>query len=278
MALPPSALFQLSRWNTPTIYSGWEMITKLDLTDGFAQPFNLEPTTDFMPEMGPMCGVAVTVVCQPSNKSHRTKNPNAWHDYRQYVADAGPPGVPKIVVVQDLDTPNVGAFWGEVNSGAHKALGCIGTITDGAIRDVDEMKTVGFKALARRLCVGHAHSWPVRWGCPVTAFGRDVQPGQLIHADKHGFLCIPPGEETNLLEASIFMDDNECKTVIQASRIAVAEGRSFDQVVSDLDEAGAQFAANVKDKFAAKDGEHSTQWPEWYGLYVYTALAHKMNK
>ena len=175
---------------------------------------------------------------------------------RRNVADAGPPGVPKIVVVQDLDTPNVGAFWGEVNSGAHKALGCIGTITDGAIRDVDEMKTVGFKALARRLCVGHAHSWPVRWGCPVTAFGRDVQPGQLIHADKHGFLCIPPGEETNLLEASIFMDDNECKTVIQASRIAVAEGRSFDQVVSDLDEAGAQFAANVKDKFATKDGEH----------------------
>lgn len=228
----------------------------MDLTDGFAQPFNLEPTTDFMPSFGPMCGIAVTVVCEPSNKSHRTNKPNAWHDYRKYVADAGPPGIPKIVVVQDLDSPSVGAFWGEVNSGAHKALGCVGTITDGAIRDVSEMTTVGFKALAKRLCVGHAHSWPVRWNCPVTVFGRQVLPGQLIHADKHGFLCIPKGDEEGLLDASVFMDENECKTVIRASRVAVAEGRSFDKVVADLDEAGEQFAANVKAKFGAQGGEH----------------------
>ena len=59
--------------------------------------------------------------------------------------------------VQDLDKPRaIGSFWGEVNSNIHRALGCVGTITDGAIRDVDEMTNAGFKALARRLCVGHA--------------------------------------------------------------------------------------------------------------------------
>ena len=59
--------------------------------------------------------------------------------------------------MQDLDKPRViGSFWGEVNSNIHRALGCVGTITDGAIRDVDEMTNAGFKALARRLCVGHA--------------------------------------------------------------------------------------------------------------------------
>ena len=100
---------------------------------------NIEETKDYMPEMGPMIGYAVTVVCEASNKKHRTDQPNAWHDYRKYVGDFMP-GYPKIVIVQDLDTPKcVGAFWGEVNSGAHQALGCVGTITDGAIRD-----TVGF--------------------------------------------------------------------------------------------------------------------------------------
>ena len=38
----------------------------------------------------------------------------------------------------------------------HRALGCVGTITEGAIRDLDEMTAAGFKAIARRLCVDAA--------------------------------------------------------------------------------------------------------------------------
>jgi 4-hydroxy-4-methyl-2-oxoglutarate aldolase len=98
--------------------------------------------------------------------------------------------------VQDDDKPRViGSFWGEVNANTHRALGCVGTITDGAVRDIDEMTNAGFKALARRLCVGHAHSVPVRWGCTVEVFGQTITPGQLIHADKHGFLAIPAADE-----------------------------------------------------------------------------------
>lgn len=197
----------------PTIYNGWEQITRRDRTrDGI----NLEETRDFMPAMGPMVGHAVTVVVEPSNPAHRETNPNAWSEYRRYVA--GIPG-PKIAVVQDLDRPQtIGSFWGEVN--AHAALGCVGTITDGAIRDVDEMTNAGFKALARRLCVGHAHVWPVRWNREVEVFGQTVRPGQLIHADKHGSLAVTGEEEPLLLEAAKFMDSNECHTVIPAARSA----------------------------------------------------------
>lgn len=85
----------------------------------------------------------------------------------------------------------------------------IGTITDGAIRDVDEMCNAGFKGIASRMCVGHAWSWPVRWNCEV--FGVKVKPGQLIHADKHGFLIIPEEDQERILEASRFMDSNVCK-------------------------------------------------------------------
>src|SRR5262245_11138619 len=212
-ALPHSALLELKRWNTPTIYNGWEQITR---HNSAADAFNLEETRDFMPQMGPMVGYALTVVCEPSNGEHRKTNPNRWSEYRRYVASV--PG-PKIVVVQDLDKPKVyGAYWGEVNSNIHRALGCIGTIMDGAIRDVDEMTNAGFKAIARRFCVGHACSCPVRWGGEVEVFGRKIQPGQLIHADKHGFLAIPFGEEKRLLEAARFMDSNECQTLIPAAR------------------------------------------------------------
>jgi regulator of RNase E activity RraA len=245
--LQHSDLLQLKRWNTPTIYNGWEQITRRDPA---AAAFNLEETRDFMPQMGPMVGYAITVVIQPSQKEHRETNPDAWNAYRRYVA--GIPG-PKIVCVQDLDKPRViGSFWGEVNSNMHRALGCVGTIVDGAIRDVDEMTNAGFKALARRLCVGHAHVHPVSWNCEVEVFGRVVRPGDLIHADKHGFLVIEPEVQPHILEAARFMDANECKTVIPSAR-NFAE-LSTEEILANLTSAGAAFGGNAKAKFQ-RDGE-----------------------
>jgi 4-hydroxy-4-methyl-2-oxoglutarate aldolase len=235
-------LLQLKRWNTPTIYNGWEQITRRDRA---RDAINLEEVRDFMPQMGPMVGYAVTVVIEPSNPQHRQTNPAAGSNYRRYVA--GVPG-PKIVVVQDLDKPKViGSLWGEVNSNTHRALGCVGTITDGAIRDLDEMTNAGFKALARRLCVGHAWVTPVRWGCPVEVFGQRIEPGQLIHADKHGFLAIPDEDVPRLLEASRFMDANECQTVIAAARGGT--GLSTDELLQRLDAAAAAFGRNSREHF-----------------------------
>jgi len=246
-ALTHADLLELKRWNTPSVYNGWEQITEHDLArDGF----NLEETTDFMPQMGPMVGYAVTVVCEPGNPDHKKNNPDAVAEYLRYVASV--PG-PKVVVVQDLDKPQVlGSYWGEVNANIHRALGCVGTITDGAIRDLDEMCNAGFKALARRFCVGHAHSWPARWNCEVEVFGRTIQPGQLVHADKHGFIAIPPEDEARLLDATRFMDTNECKTVIPAGRGAA--GKSTDAILADMRAASEAFGAAVRTKFG-KAGE-----------------------
>lgn len=245
--LSHSELLQLKRWNTPTIYNGWEQITSRDPA---ADAFNLEETRDFMPQMGPMVGYAVTVVIEPSKKSHRESAPNAWSEYRRYVSET--PG-PKIVCVQDLDKPRViGSFWGEVNSNIHRALGCVGTIVDGAIRDVDEMTNAGFKALAQRLCVGHAHVHPVKWNCEVEVFGQMISPGDLIHADKHGFLVVAPEEQRGLLDASRFMDTNECETLIPAARSA--SGKSTDAILNSIDEAGAEFGRRARERFG-REGE-----------------------
>ena len=238
-------ILELKRWNTPTIYNGWEQITS---HDSGKDAFNLEPTVDFMPQMGPMAGYAVTVICQPGNPEHQKNNPNAAGECYRYIASV--PG-PKIVVVQDLDKPGTyGSYWGEVNSNRHRALGCVGTITDGAVRDVDEMNNAGFKALARRMCIGHAYSTPIRWGCEVEVFGRKVQPGQFIHADKHGFLAIPFGEEKGLLDAAKFMDSNECKSIILTGRDTA--GKTMKEILEGFDRAGALFARNVKEKFGKK--------------------------
>tara|TARA_Y100001972_G_C7659417_1_gene332350 strand:+ start:1810 stop:2556 length:747 start_codon:yes stop_codon:yes gene_type:complete len=242
--LPHSELLKLKRWNTPTIYNGWEQITQHDRTKGH---FNLEETRDFMPQMGPMVGYAVTVICEPSNSRHK-ENKNAWSEYRAYVSSIPSP---KIVVVQDLDKPNhVGSFWGEVNANVHRALGCVGTITDGCIRDVDEMTNAGFKAIASRMCVGHAYSTPVAWGEPVQIFGCKVNSGALIHADKHGFLVVPEEDMDALYDASCFMDANECNTVIEAARNA--SGKTHTEILQNLKDASAAFQSAAKEKFGKK--------------------------
>lgn len=234
-----SELLKLKRWNTPTVYNGWEQITKHDITTRF----NKEETKDYMPNMGPMVGYAVTVQFEPSNKLH-TENKNAWNEYREYVASIQGP---KIVVVQDLDAPECyGAFWGEVNSNIHKSLGCVGTIVDGAIRDVDEMNNAGFKAIARRMCVGHAYSTPVKWNCEVEVFGCKIKPNELIHADKHGFLVIPKEDEAFILEASKFMDENECNHVIPAAR--ESSGKNYVEILKRISEAGIEFGKDAHEK------------------------------
>ena len=177
---------------------------------------------------------------------HRKTRPTAWSEYRRYVASV--PG-PKIVVVQDLDKPRViGAFWGEVNANIHRALGCVGTIVDGAIRDLDEMTNAGFKALARRLCVGHAYS-----SGAVGGRGRGVR-----HQDSAGavdprrqarFLAVPPGDEPRLLEAARFMDTNECQTVIAAARETT--GRPRRKFVDAARRRLGEISRKCRDQFGA---------------------------
>ncbi|MHC4725390.1 MAG: RraA family protein, partial [Planctomycetota bacterium] len=188
------------------------------------------------------------VVIEPSNPEHVKTNRQAWSEYRRYIVEASGP---KIVVVQDLDKPvTFGSFWGEVNSNIHLALDCVGTITDGAIRDVDEMSNVGFKAIARQFCVGHANVIPVRWDCNVTVFGCQIQPSQLIHADKHGFLVVPECDEKLLLEAAQFMDANERQTLIAAAKNS--KDKTTKEILQAINQAAKKFDQNARKKYGGK--------------------------
>ncbi len=234
-----SELIQLQRFPTPAVFNGWEQITRHDVA---RTGINLEPIQDFMPNMGPMVGYAVTMVIQPSDPSHKTKKPNAWLDYYQYVSSI--PG-PKILVVQDLDKPNVHAtITGEMNAGLLKLLDCQGVIADGGVRDLPEVQKIGFKMMARQLCVGHGHGCPVDWNVEVDVFGCKIKPGQLIHADQHGFLAIPFGEEQRLLQATREMDRIECETLVEFHHRV--RGRKSVENFSDFSEAFQNYSSKIK--------------------------------
>ncbi len=140
------------------------------------------------PDLPPMVGFAKTVTIRARDKVGGPSYMQKRLDYLDYVAAAPQPG---IVVIEDKDEPaGYGAFWGEVQTNVHKALGCLGTVTNGSIRDIAQVAE-GFQMLAGSIGPSHAYVHVEEFGVPVRVHGMDAKSGELIHADRHGAVVVP---------------------------------------------------------------------------------------
>ncbi len=170
---------------TPAVSNAIETFGIRPRTAGFMGP----EVRQMFPSLPPIIGYAVTartVAAHEPGAKGAVPRPEYW----RYVEASGPG--PRIAVVEDLDDPpTIGAFFGEVNSNIHKALGCVGAITNGGIRDMDEVEALGFPIWAGSVIVSHAYIHLVDFGTPVRVGGLVVQPGDLLLADRHGVIQIP---------------------------------------------------------------------------------------
>ena len=99
---------------------------------------------------------------------------------------------PSVAVIEDLDFPNcIGAYWGEINTTLHKGFGMAGALTNGVVRDLGDLPA-GFPVIAGSIGPSHGFVHVRSIGEPVRVMGLSVRPGDLIHADRHGGLVIPP--------------------------------------------------------------------------------------
>jgi 4-hydroxy-4-methyl-2-oxoglutarate aldolase len=162
------------------------------------------------PELGPLVGHAVTALIRAEPApvdGHRASIFGYW-DYIQTIPE------PRVVVVHDLDEPRgQGSQWGEVQANIHKALGCAGVITDGAVRDLDEVRTLGFQFVAAHISVSHAYVHLVDFGLPVKVGGLWVTPGDLVHADQHGVVTIPPDLAPRIPDAVAKIETTERRII-----------------------------------------------------------------
>ncbi|RED11379.1 RraA family protein [Pontivivens insulae] len=120
--------------------------------------------------------------------------------YYRYMSE-GPR--PALCVIEDEDGAEnaVGAFWGEINTNIHKAFGLSGTLTNGVMRDLGDLPE-GYPVVAGSVGPSHAFVHVTAVDTPVEIFGLTVQPGALVHADRHGAVAIPE-EVVPVLEAAI---------------------------------------------------------------------------
>jgi 4-hydroxy-4-methyl-2-oxoglutarate aldolase len=99
---------------------------------------------------------------------------------------------PRVVVIEDVDErPGLGAFIGEVNANILLALGCLGLVTNGSVRDLDQVSLTRFQMFAGSVSVSHAYAHIFDFGGTVELGGMKVRPGDLIHGDRHGVQTVP---------------------------------------------------------------------------------------
>jgi len=99
---------------------------------------------------------------------------------------------PRVVVLEDMDDPpGVGAFLGDMHAAILQALGCVGYVTNGAVRELPRIHAFGFQLFAGSVAVSHAYAHIFDLGRTVTVGGLEVKPGELLHGDRHGLLKIP---------------------------------------------------------------------------------------
>lgn len=169
------------------------------------------------PDLPPMVGFAKTVTIKSRDPfglgqaSYMGKR----FDYLDYVA-AGPR--PSIMVIEDVDGEHCGygAYWGEVQSNIHKALGCLGTVTNGSVRDIP-MIAEGFQMLSGSVSPSHAYVHVEDYGVDVNVHGMAVTSGDLIHADRHGAVVVPM-ETLAALESAFEELTRKEALIISASR------------------------------------------------------------
>jgi regulator of RNase E activity RraA len=172
------------------------------------------------PDLPPMVGFAKTVTIRAKDAVPlgQAGYMQKRLDYLDYVATAPRPG---IVVIEDLDDPvGYGAFWGEVQSNVHKGLGCLGTITNGSIRDIPQIAQ-GFQMLAGSIGPSHAYVHVVDFALDVTVHGMAVKSHDLIHADRHGAVVVPADKIDAMQAANEGLSAREAKIIAAARRPGV---------------------------------------------------------
>jgi len=181
----PDILEFLRKTDTCTVSNAIETFNVRMRNEGYIQ----DAARCLFPDMPPIAGYAVTgrIRTGAPPVSHVCYYQNIqWWEYMATI-----PG-PKIMVLADMDKAcGTGAFVGEIHAQISKALGCVGYIGNGAVRDLPALEALNFQCFAGSVSVSHAYGHLVEFGEPVEIGCLKIKPGDLLHADRHGVQKVP---------------------------------------------------------------------------------------
>ncbi|GAB4479490.1 MAG: RraA family protein [Anaerolineales bacterium] len=225
----PEELNALRKFTVPTLANAIETFGVIPSNEGFCD----SRMHCHYPHLPLMIGYAVTARVSTDQPPSEVRPGIVEPDYWRWIA--AQPG-PKVAVVQDIDNPPRGAMWGEWNANVHKALGCVGMVTEGAARDLDGVRKLNFHFFSTHVLPTHGYGAFIDYGGSVRVAGLVVKPGDLLVGDQHGVLLIPP--EIPLLELATVaqqIDDLESEifALCQSAEFSVEKLAELDRSVAE---------------------------------------------
>ena len=184
----------LSRIDSPTIANAIETFKVRPRVAGYAG-FDIRC---IFPDLPPTLGYAVTCTVDSTTEGRVGIGFNALYELLQ---DAPKPA---IIVMQDVGQDRLhSCHAGEVMTTTMKRLGAVGILTDGGLRDVNEVRALGgFQYFCAGLVVSHGNPICVSVGDDVTISGMKVSMGDLLHGDVNGIVHIPDECAAGVAEAA----------------------------------------------------------------------------
>jgi regulator of RNase E activity RraA len=139
------------------------------------------------------------------------------------------------VIVVDAAGETETSIWGGLMAGLCLKSGVTGAVVDGAIRDVDEIRDLGFPIFSRAVVPRSTHSpyserlEPIEVNVPISCGGALVDPGDIILADEIGVVAVPKAEAGDVLARAQAQAELE-----EATRRLIAEGKTVDELLAEF--------------------------------------------
>ena len=179
-----SPIEYLKSVDTPTISNAIETLKARPRSEGFT-PLQVRC---LFPEMGSMCGYAVTAQVETVTLGAE-KEEERFVELFEAVENSPKPAV---IAFQEIGgSPDYAVHSGEVMATIFSRLGGIGLVSDSAVRDIAEVRAMRFHYFARGVAASHASFRIVRVGVPIQICGLVIQPQDLLHGDQNGLIQIP---------------------------------------------------------------------------------------
>jgi len=179
-----TAIEYLKSIDSPTLSNAIEKLQLRPRAAGFT-PLEIRC---LFPELGRLCGYAVTAQVEAVTQMHSTEERTFLELFN--AVEASPK--PAVVAFQEIGGHgNYAAHCGEVMATAFTRLGAVGLVTDGGVRDVPEVRALRFHYFCRGTVVSHANFKVVRVGVPIQILGLEIKSGDLLHGDENGLMKIP---------------------------------------------------------------------------------------
>jgi 4-hydroxy-4-methyl-2-oxoglutarate aldolase len=200
--LSPEQLDALRQIDSPTVSNAIEEFGVRGRVEGFA---GWELRCAF-PELGTTIGYAVTCTADTTTENRRGKRGlfELWE-----AVEAAPK--PVVIVMKDIGPERArSCHMGEVMATTAKALGAVACISDGGLRDVNEVRALGgFQYFCPGFVVSHGNPLICETNVTVALDGLKVKPGDLLHGDVNGVLVIPDSIAARVAEQAIRVREAE---------------------------------------------------------------------